>query len=135
MDIIAEHGWVYYINLTKGFNKNRCGKWMCFFNNKEFISKICEDAIKKGIVQECKHSDDNKGVSCFYLDWDDIKTHKKILLYFIENNLIQKTKSGKLYNISFKLNMQTRAGVYGDDFKAIIKLSDFVDLNTGEWLE
>ena len=51
----------------------------------------------------------------------------------MENNLIQKTKAGKLFNISFKLDDQTRAGEYGADFKSEIKLADFIDLYTGEW--
>ena len=49
-------------------------------------------------------------------------------------NLIRKTKTGKYYNISFKLDRQTEAGEYGDDYKGTIKLSDFIDLTTGEWL-
>ena len=40
----------------------------------------------------------------------------------------------KVYNIGFKLDDQTRAGEYGSDFKARIRLSDFVDLESGEVL-
>ena len=48
--------------------------------------------------------------------------------------MIRRTKSGKLFNISFKLDDQTRAGAYGDDFKAELKLESLMDLKTGEWL-
>ena len=53
----------------------------------------------------------------------------------LNNNLIRRTKDGRLYNLSFKLNVQTRSGEYGKDFKAELKLSDLIDLNTGEWLQ
>lgn len=52
----------------------------------------------------------------------------------MNNKLIQKTKSGQLYNISFKFDAQTHAGEYGTEFEGIIKLAQFVDLNTGEWI-
>ena len=134
MKTIKKFGWIYYIDDDIQFDENKVGKWMYFFNDKEFVAKICEDAVKMNIVKESKHSNEEKGVACFYLNCDDIDTHKKIILYFIENNLISRTKSGRLYNISFKLDNQTRAGEYGDEFKSDIKLSKFVDLNTGEWL-
>lgn len=54
-------------------------------------------------------------------------------MYFLVNNLIQKTKKGRLYNISFKLDKQTQAGEYGNEFHSEIRLSNFIDLETGEW--
>ena len=60
--------------------------------------------------------------------------HKKVIAFFLENDLVRRTKSGKLYNISFKLDVQTIAGQYQNDFKAAVKLADFVDLTTGKWL-
>ena len=41
-------GYIFYIsdNWTN-HNTNKIGKWMYFFNNKDFISKICKKAIKK----------------------------------------------------------------------------------------
>lgn len=47
--------------------------------------------------------------------------------------MIQKTKTGKLYTISFKHDDQTRAGEYGEMFQSEIKLEQFLDLYTGEW--
>lgn len=134
METIKKFGWVYYTGDDNYLDKDKCGKWMYFFEDKKFVAKICENSIKMNVVKTSKHTDDEKGVACFYLHYDDVDTHKKVITYFMENNLIRKTKSGKLYNISFKLDNQTRAGEYGDEFKSDIKLSNFVDLDTGEWL-
>ena len=106
---------------------------MYFFNDKTFAASICQKAVKGGVVQEAKHSNAERGVACFYIEYDDVQAHKRVLQFMLENNLIQKTKAGKLFNISFKLDDQTRAGEYGADFKAEIKLADFIDLYTGEW--
>lgn len=134
MEIIKKYGWVYYVDEHCQFDSEKVGKWMYFFENKEFVARICEDSVKNNIVNESKHSNEETGVACFYLNCDDIDTHKKILSYFIENNLIKKTKNGRLYNISFKFDKQTLAGEYGDEFKSEIKLSKFIDLDTGKWI-
>lgn len=53
----------------------------------------------------------------------------------LDNGLVRKTKSGKLYNISFKYDAETYAGKYkGSGFAGKIKLADFVDLETGEFI-
>ena len=62
-----------------------------------------------------------------------MESHKKVIQFFLDNDMIQKTKTGKLYNISFKLDDQTRAGEYGEMFQSEIKLEQFLDLYTGEW--
>lgn len=134
MEIIKRYGWVHYVSEFYKFDADKSGKWMYFFKDKEFASKVCEDAVKRNIVGESKHTDDKEGVACFYLNCDDIETHKKIISFFIENNLIARTKSGRLSNISFKLNNQTSAGEYGDKFHSEITLSKFIDLYSGKWL-
>ena len=135
MKIINFGGWVFYVSEeAKNLDKHKCGKWMYFFDDEEFVAKICKDAVELGIVVESKHSDNAAGVSCFYLECDDLEGHKKVIQYFLDNNLIKKTKTGKLYNISFKLDDQTRAGEYGDDFQSDIKLEKFLDLYTGTWI-
>lgn len=131
----------------KGVDDNKCGKWMHFFETSdlEVIADICRKAVETNVTLHCKHN--NKigcemnpynpgkgGVACFYMECDDIESHKKIITYFLENNLIKRTKAGKLYNISFKLDNQTRAGDYGDKYSAAITLNKFVDLTTGEWI-
>ena len=134
MRVITQFGWVYYIgdNVNTLYN-DKCGKWMYFFDNKAFASIICAKAVETGVVVESKHTDAESGVSCFYLNGYDIDGHKKVIQFFLDNNLIKRTKSGKLYNISFKYDNQTRAGEYGEDFVAEIKLEQFIDLTTGEW--
>lgn len=53
----------------------------------------------------------------------------------IDTNKVQKTKSGRLYNISYKFIAQSQAGLTGDKFVALIKLEDYVDLYTGKFLD
>ena len=127
-------GWYWY-STDKAYllEPHKCGKWMYFFNDKTFAASICQKAVEGGVVQEAKHSNAERGVACFYIEYDDVQAHKRVLQFMLENNLIQKTKAGKLFNISFKLDDQTRAGEYGADFKSEIKLADFIDLYTGEW--
>lgn len=127
-------GWIYYLGENYRIPEEKCGKWMYFFNAHGLVSKICEDAVEKKVVGQAKHTDDESGVACFYVDCDDMEAHKRVISYFIEKNLIRKTKNGRYYNISFKLDKQTRAGEYKDSFHAKIKLSDFIDLYTGEWI-
>lgn len=135
MRIIENIAWIYYLSdIDSDFDNRKIGKWMYFFNDRPFVEKICKKAIEKNIVLDCKHSNDDSGVSCFYLNDDDIETHKKVITFFIENNLIRKTKEGKLYNISFKHDDQTIAGEYGKDYSSNIKLDNFINLETGEWI-
>lgn len=82
------------------------------------------------VVAECKHSsfesviENGRGVACFYLNLDDVEAHRRVVAFMLEHGLVRKTKSGKLYNIGFKLDDQARAGEYGAGFKARITLSD-----------
>ena len=148
MKIITDEMWIYYIGDNSNFIRDKIGKWMYFFkisNDIDYISKLCSDAVEQGIVREVKHTNPasvglnpygtkSNGVCCFYLNIDDIEAHKRVISYFLKNNLIQRTRTGKLYDISFKLDIQTRAMEYGEGFNSKIRLSDFIDLNTGEWI-
>jgi hypothetical protein len=125
---------VFYVGENVIFDDDKVGKWMYFFNDKEFAAKVCSEAVLSNVVSESKHSNADDGVCCFYLNSDDKEAHKRILTFFIENRLIRKTKTGRLYDISFKLDNQTLNGEYGREYSSDIKLSSFVDLNTGEWL-
>lgn len=141
---IEARGWVFYVDTEKepSLHTPYVGKWMYFFDSDDFdfADEICKKAVANCVVAEAKRTDDmmlliqKTGVCCFYCNGNDMDAHKKVLAFFLEEELIRRTKSGKLYNISFKLDAQTLAGQYQDDFKAAIKLADFVDLNTGEWL-
>ena len=127
-------GWIYYASENKKeVSANDSGKWMYFFENRAFVESVCIKAIKENAITVVKHTDGNDGVACFYLDRNDISGHKKIIKFFIDNNLICRTKSGRLYNIPFKLDSQTKNGDYGNNFVPKITLSDFIDLYTGEW--
>jgi hypothetical protein len=134
MRIVNNVAWIYYIGDNVDLDSETSGKWMYYFNDKSFVSKICEEAVKRNIVSESKHSNKENGVACFYLNSDDIETHKKIISFFLVNNLIQRTKTGRFYNISFKLDKQTDNGEYGNQFNSEIKLEQFINLNTGEWI-
>lgn len=134
MEINENIAWVYYIRDTSKFIEGKVGKWMYFFGDRKFIEKICKETVEKDIVCESKHSNVDSGVACFYLNIDDIDNHKKVIKYFIENNMIKKSKNGRFYNTSFKLDSQTISGQYGSDFVAELKLDKFINLNTGEWI-
>ncbi|CDE15485.1 putative uncharacterized protein [Clostridium sp. CAG:288] len=136
MKTLNLRGYIFYIsdNWTN-HNTNKIGKWMYFFNNKDFISKICKKAIEENIVDTCKHTNDNDGVACFYIEYDNLNAHRKVINFFLENNLIPKTKNGRYYDISFKTDEQTLNGEYGNDFKAKMKLHQFIDLKNGKWIK
>lgn len=135
MNIRENEEWIFYFtDEIISLNKDKMGKWMYFFDNKDFAAKLCKDAIDNEIVVEAKHNNNSKGVICFYLNSDDINGHKRVISYFLANNLIKRTKAGKLYNISFKMDKQTLTGRYGDNYHSEIKLSSFLNLYTMEWL-
>ena len=137
MEVLDMDGWRFFVGDDSGFVEEKVGKWMYFFedqNGRIFTEERCREAVEKEIVWEAKCSDSNEGVACFYLNIDDIERHKSIIQFFLDYDMIRRTKTGKLYNISFKLNDQTRAGLYGEDFKAELKLESLMDLNTGKWL-
>lgn len=140
---IEEEYWInYYAEGCEYFNLNseEIGKWMYYYSGEDgykFAEAVCKDCVELGIVLRAKHSpkSEERGVVCFYLTCDDIQRHKKLISYFIDNNMIRKTKAGKFYDISFKFNTQTILEQYGQDYVPTIKLSDFIDLNTGKWIK
>ena len=134
MKIIESIPWVYYLAETNEFEYDKVGKWMYFFKDKKVAAEKCENAVKDRIVTQAKHSNAETGVACFYLNCDDIDAHKKVISYFIKNNMIAKTAKNRFYNIPFKLDQQTRGGEYGETFKSEITLDKFIDLDSGEWL-
>ena len=140
MKLIKLPGWRYYLDEVNhdSLDINKAGKWMFFYRGPEahkFAEDMCRKAVEQNVVCEAKVSDNHiEGVSCYYLSYDDIVGHKRVIQYFLDNNMISRTKSGRFYNISFKLDQQTSAGEYGTGYKATIKLEDFIDLNTGKWI-
>lgn len=138
--MIRQFGWFWFLSgKEKILIPDKCGKWMYFFDDQEFAQKICQKAIDEGACYECKCTDmeltaQPTGVICFYLNGDDIENHKRVIQFMMANDLIQKTKTGRYYNNSFKFDNQTRAGEYGANFEGKIKLEQFIDLKTGEWI-
>lgn len=46
-------GWIFYLSgKEKSLDRHKCGKWMYFFNNKEFAARICEKQLYKIFVQK-----------------------------------------------------------------------------------
>ena len=133
-------GWFFYLSGEEDkLDKHKCGKWMHFFKDQEFAKQMCQKAIDEKVCYECKCSDleftgESQGVICFYLNGDDIENHKRVIQFMLDNKLIQKTKSGRYYNNSFKFDDQTRTGEYGADFEGKLKLAEFIDLSTGNWI-
>ena len=131
-------GWCWYLSGQEDkIEKHKCGKWMCFFDNQEFAQKICQEALETGVCYECKCTDmevqmTDTGVICFYLNGGDIENHYRVIDFMIQHDLIRMTKSGRYYNNSFKFDNQTRAGEYSTDFEGMIKLNEFINLETGE---
>ena len=133
-------GWFWYkSDKDIKFEREKCGKWMFFFDDQDFAKEMCLKAVTEDACAECKCTDMDirkcdTGVTCFYNNGDNIEGHKKIINFMINNGLIRKTKTGKLYNISFKFDEHTRNGEYGSNFNGELKLSQFIDLETGEWI-
>lgn len=132
---ISAEGWVFYVGEDADSLGEKCGKWMYFFNDRAFAEEICRQAVEQGVVAESKHSDADDGVCCFYINGDDAAAHQRLLQFFLDKDLVRKKNDGSLYNIPFKFDTQTRAGEYGKEFASHIRLSQFVDLNTGKLLE
>ena len=141
-------GWFYFSSEKATLLKlNKVGKWMYFFNpdEQERAKELCRKAVEDGIVYESKCTDietrdmlgagyqGETGLVCLYLNGDNNENHHRVIKFMLENNMIPRTKSGRLYNRSFKFDLQTLKGKYGDDFVGEIKLADFIDLNTGEF--
>lgn len=126
-------GWFWYkTSEADGFIKNECGKWMFTFKDQDFAKKICEEAIENGICWMCKCNDMSKhsmptGVAGFYTNASDIEHHRKIIEFMKSHDLIRRTKSGRYYNNSFKFEDPLRQA------SSVVKLEDFIDLETGEW--
>ena len=57
-----------------------------------------------------------------YINGNDGEGHIRVLRFLLENGLIRKTKSGKLYDISFKYDLQTYVGKHkGSGFTGVSK--------------
>ena len=146
LQVASNPAYVFYIdkNQIDALAGKSVGKWMHFFScdHIDFAESICKKAVESGAVIEAKHTSQESidflglptGVCCFYVQADDKDAQRKALRFLIANDLIRRTKAGKLFDISFKFDEQTRAGEYGANFESKVKLSDYVDLQTGEFI-
>lgn len=137
--------WVYYYDPERvdDLDLMRCGKWLYMTADLERADELVHEAVATGAVIEAKRSNEaqvmlartGSGVCCFYLNGDDVEAHRRAIKFLLSHGLVRRTKAGRLYNVSFKFDAQTYAGESGKDFHAKIRLADFVDLDTGEFLE
>ena len=141
--MIKNRGWCWFCSGQEAvLDPDKCGKWMFRFEDWqfEFAKEICQAAIDTNVCYKAKCSDleatwwKETGVVCFYANGDDIDNHRRIINFMLENNLIRKTAGGRFYNESFKFDEQTRNGEYGVNFVGKIKLEQFINLDTGEWI-
>ncbi len=127
-------GWEFFLsNPHPLYDDTKVGKWLYCSDDPERCREIVSKAVKTGVVKEAKYSFPNGGVCCFYLHIDDLEGHKRVINFFLDNDMIKRTKAGKLYNISFKLDSQTRNCEYGHEFHSELKLEQLMDLSTGKW--
>ena len=63
--IVKQRGWVFYVGNENELDSEKVGKWMYFFNDREFVEQICAETVEQGIVAASKHSDHNEGGACF----------------------------------------------------------------------
>lgn len=116
------------------------GFWQ-IYAPKEFTEELIQylaDAISEGALESGRVDTSyqlDTTVCLLHCLSTDRNMMKRVLRYMIDTNKVQKTKSGRLYNISYKFIAQSQAGLTGDKFVALIKLEDFVDLHTGEFLD
>lgn len=116
----------------------KTGKWLIAGIDGGKAMTLCAKAVALGAVQEAKHtfSPEPKGgaICCFYINGDSPKEHRTALGFLRESDAMPK-KDGTYCNISFKFDCQTHAGEYGKDFVARYRLSDFMNLETGEFID
>lgn len=144
MQIKENPAWIYYLgDRVEEERKYIKGKFMTFglFPVNARTKSLIKKALDEEVVFAVKHSqegyvnprsaDPDKYVICWY-STDEKEDLSKLAEFLVKNGLVQITKAGKLYNISFKYDSQTRSGQYGDSFVAQIGLADFIDLDTGK---
>lgn len=140
MEVIERGSWVFYVDPSyEDLDPDRTGKWLVPFDDIDIMAEACEDAVEGGVVSEAKHSatpdaSEHGGICCLYLHGDDEEGHEEVIAFLLGRGLVPRDGSGRLIDIPFKYDWQTRAGLYDDDFVPELTLGDLVDLGTGEWL-
>ena len=134
--------WVVYANESvPKIAPGRSGKWICFFERgeEETANETAQVAVETGVVSEalvpkdCEASKYDSIACCLRIDAADLQAHKRVIRFMLENNLIKKSKTGSYYNNSFKFD-KTKGHGKDEYYTPTIKLADFIDLRTGEFL-
>ena len=119
MKITSTEKWVYYTaDNYYGFDPKKVGKWMYFYYDVNQADAFCRKAVDNCVTNRAKHSNAASGICGFYVD----------------NDLVRRTASGRLFDIAFKYEVADYFGDFGEATLPKLKLSDFVDLDSGEML-
>lgn len=145
---LANHedmGWLWY-GANTFTESDKVGKFMTYGKGdiSDELQGLILKAIKQGVTPLVKHTNldtitfnprakDGSWVIVWYSS-DDENCLKSLAKFLVDEGLVQKTKTGKLYNIAFKYDEQTRNDEYAGEFKSKISLQDLMNLNTGELL-
>lgn len=114
------------------------GKWLVDVNDGfGIVVDLSVAAMISGLVKFTKLSEisttengEKRACWCLYVKIDDIDTHRKILKFLKNRGFLNENN-----NVRYKTNWQTKQGLYGKQFKPILKPSDFIDLKTGEFIK
>ncbi len=136
MYIGQNNDWMRYSSLGNWHLSSikNCGKWMFYFNSQEFAIEIINKALTDNIVSYAKHTKGDSGICCLYASGLDFENHLRVIDFMIENNLVRLTNNLSYFDTTFKFNSQSWAKEYGNPFEGTIKLSDFINLQTGNQL-
>lgn len=125
--------WQYYCHQQLSRIQN-CGKWIYRFHGRDNAKRICQDIVQKHIVEEAKHTNADVGICCFFINGLDFAAHKRVLQYMMSNGLINKAVDGTIVNVQFSFDEQTRIEQDQRDEHVVLRVSDFVNLQTGRLL-
>ncbi len=136
MYISNNQDWVRYTtdDTWKLSHIKDCGKWTVFYNNKDTAKQLIEKALQTNITTHAKHTKGNQGVICFYASATNLQQHRVVINFLIENQLLRITNDLTYADSSFKFNGQSWSKQYGNQFKDLIRLSHFINLETGSKL-
>lgn len=135
MKITSTEKWVYYTaDNYYGFDPKKVGKWMYFYYDVNQADAYCRRAVDNCITNRAKHSNATSGICGFYVDIGDNDGHRRVIKFLLDNDLVRRTASGRLFDIAFKYEVSDYFGDFGEATLPKLKLSDFVDLDSGEML-
>lgn len=128
--------WEYIFNPQHEDIDKVKGKWVLFGNVHAcngHLMKSLKSAMNEGIAPAVKWPNPEwktSGPVCLYVN-DPMKSIE-LLQHMKRWNALPKVKSGALKDVVWKSDQQTYNGEYGDKFVASCKLSDLINLETGE---